>query len=167
MFCLSPVALLNLNFSKLKTSIYGMRGYFCILLLRVCGLQCLTHMLKDALYYCSVPSYMVSNYLNQFSCFFFFFFFFFYFPYLRHITDLVVKPAKPVGWGHALTMWSHILAIAEFKFQRVAIKSFSCPWDADSACALSSLVFLWEKSQKVIESFQLHFGSDDGDGFAK
>ena len=29
----------------------------------------------------------------------------FYFPYLKHIT---VKPGKPVGWAHALTMRSHI-----------------------------------------------------------
>lgn len=74
MFCFVSSSSARLKFLKTWNSIHGMRGYFCILLLRVCGLQCLAHMLKDMLYYCSVPSYMVSNYLKQFSCLFFFFF---------------------------------------------------------------------------------------------
>ena len=34
----------------------------------------------------------------------------FHFPYLRHIIHLMVKPAKPVAWAHALAMRSwHIV----------------------------------------------------------
>ena len=37
----------------------------------------------------------------------------FFFPYLRHIIDLVVKPAKPVGWAYALKMKSHISIVTQ------------------------------------------------------
>ena len=41
--------------SQNLNSHYGMRGYFCIPYLRVCGLQCFIHMLKAvAVLFCSL-----------------------------------------------------------------------------------------------------------------